>query len=329
MAPGPVPSVSVIVVTYDMSREAPRTLRSLTPGYQLDGEDLDYEILVVDNGSPQPLDGDMVESFGDRFRLIRVDDAPPSPVDAINQAAAAARGDLLGVLIDGARILTPGVLRQAVRASLAYPNPVIGTLGWHLGPDVQSRSSAAGYDRQVEDRLIEEVGWPADGYRLFEVAALAGSSDRGWFWPMAESNCLFVSMETFRRLGGYDPRFQAPGGGLANLDFYRRASELPDSDMVVLLGEGTFHQLHGGATTGGDGGGPEYGFQDFHDEYRRISGRDFQHPHGPVEFIGRVPPEVLPSVESSASHARQLLETEPDARVSLGYPPGGEAPSAP
>jgi len=33
-------------------------------------------------------------------------------------------------MIDGARMLTPGVLQYAVRAARAYRHPVIGTLGF-------------------------------------------------------------------------------------------------------------------------------------------------------------------------------------------------------
>mgnify|MGYP001564052252 CR=1 FL=1 len=39
--------LSVIVVTYDMDRELPRTLQSLAREYQLGCQDLEYEILVI------------------------------------------------------------------------------------------------------------------------------------------------------------------------------------------------------------------------------------------------------------------------------------------
>ena len=35
-------------------------------------------------------------------------------------------------------------------------------------------------------------------------------------------------------------------GGFLNMDTYIRACEMPDSELVMLLGERTFHQLHGG-----------------------------------------------------------------------------------
>lgn len=51
--------MSLVVIVYDMQREAPRTLQSLTPEYR-HGMAVDhYEVLVVDNGSPMPLGQDV------------------------------------------------------------------------------------------------------------------------------------------------------------------------------------------------------------------------------------------------------------------------------
>ncbi|HAU37823.1 MAG TPA: hypothetical protein DCX07_08915 [Phycisphaerales bacterium] len=47
------PTLSIVVTVYNMRREAPRTLRSLTPEYQgVDAET--YEVIVVENGSSEP-----------------------------------------------------------------------------------------------------------------------------------------------------------------------------------------------------------------------------------------------------------------------------------
>ena len=97
--------------------------------------------------------------------------------------------------------------------------------------------------------MLESLDWRRDGYQLFRIATLAGSSRHGWFAPLGESNCVFVTRNTFKILGGFDEAFDYPGGGLLNLDFYRRACERPETELVILLGEGSFHQYHGGATT--------------------------------------------------------------------------------
>lgn len=291
-----------MVVVYDMAREAPRTLRSLSPAYQRGVDQDDYEVVVVDNGSPQPLVAAEVEALAPNARLHRLDDAGPSPAAAVNAGVALARGRSVGVLLDGARMLTPGVVRHALLALRLHPRPVVATLAWHLGPDHQSRSVAAGYDARAEDALLAAIGWPADGYRLFEVAALAGSNAAGWFAPMAESCCLFLRRALFDELGGYDERFDLPGGGLVNLDTFVRACELPGTELVVLLGEGSFHQVHGGVTSNAEGGLPSA----FHEQYVRLRGRRFAPPVKPVTFLGAVPPQALAFVEASAQAARAL-----------------------
>ena len=53
-------------------------------------------------------------------------------------------------------------------------------------------AAEAGYDQAAEDELLAGIDWEDDGYRLFDVSTLAGSSARGWFGPMGESSGLFM-----------------------------------------------------------------------------------------------------------------------------------------
>src|SRR5262249_61582669 len=46
------PELSVVVVGYRMERELPRTLRSLSPSMQRGIKPDQYEIILIDNGSP-------------------------------------------------------------------------------------------------------------------------------------------------------------------------------------------------------------------------------------------------------------------------------------
>src|SRR5580704_15725123 len=103
------PDVSVVVIVHNMAREAPRTLHSLSAAYQRHIDPNDYEVIVVDKGSTPPFDPHVFETLEGYFRLIRIDRAPPSPVAAINRGLAEARGKLIGVMIDGARIASPGI----------------------------------------------------------------------------------------------------------------------------------------------------------------------------------------------------------------------------
>lgn len=278
------PDISLVVVAYDMARELPRTLQSLSRGYQRRVEDLNYEVIVVDNGSPEPVTEEQVQRWGEEFRLLRIDPAPPSPALAVNRGVALARAPVLGVLIDGARLLTPGVLYWARQAFLLRARAVVSSIGFHLGPEHQRRACQRGYSRQREDQLLSRIDWPRDGYRLFEIASFAGSSPAGWSSAIAESNCVFLPRALFDEVGGYEVRFASPGGGMVNLDFYQRICAAAGVELFYLVGEGSFHQIHGGVTTGGGTAQPRMKAQ--REEYSGIRGGAWRPPSIPPILLG-------------------------------------------
>jgi cephalosporin hydroxylase len=248
--PSPRVALSVVVVFYNMQREASRTLHSLTRSYQRNIEDLDYEVLVIDNGSDpdQRLSADDVGSFGPQFRLLEPAGEPqPSPTAALNTGIAASRGEALALMIDGAHVLTPGVMHLGMKALRAYDPAVVAAQQWYVGPGQQGDAQQAGYDQRAEDRLFESIDWPVDGYRLFEIGHFIG--ERDWFDGVVESNCLFVPRKLVEQIGGFDESFSMPGGGYANLDLFERLAQSPGVTPASILGEGTFHQVHGGTTT--------------------------------------------------------------------------------
>ncbi|MBI3940371.1 MAG: glycosyltransferase family 2 protein [Acidobacteria bacterium] len=300
---GPHPSsqaiLSIVVVLFNMAREAPRTLLSLSPAYQGIKSD-GYEVIVVENGSPVPLSRTDVEGIAPNFRYHYIPDAPKSPAFAINYGASKSSAPFLGIMIDGARIATPGVVRYALKALRAYDMPVVSTLGAHLGPDLQSRSLLKGYNEAVEDELLNSIGWPSDGYRLFEIASLADSWNCGWFGGGAESNGLFMCRKTFDALGGYDERFDLPGGGFVNLDFYRRACELPDSDLVILLGEATFHQVHSGTATSVPPEKLPAVLAQYDEQYFKIRKKHYSRPVKQADYLGQAAPQALEWIRRSA-----------------------------
>jgi hypothetical protein len=307
------PALSVIVVLYNMPREARRTLYSLSTRYQRGIGEGEYEVIVVDNGSVPPFPTAEIAGLAGRFESVYVDAAPPSPASAINLGLRRARGDYVGVLIDGARMASPGLFYYALRAFRAFQNPVVTALAWHLGPDIHRRAVAKyGYDQAMEDRLLEGIRWPEDGYRLFGIATLAGSSQGGWFAPMSESSSLFLRRASFERLGGYDERFDQPGGGPVNADTYIRACELPDSELVVLLGEGTFHQMHGGVITGATKEDAQRKLAAWTAQYEAIRKT---HPRAPAKgphYLGHIPAAALPSLLASAETALARRERGAD-----------------
>jgi glycosyltransferase involved in cell wall biosynthesis len=302
--PGHPPTISVVVVVHDMARELPRTLRSLSPARQRDMKADDYEVIVVDNGSPQSLEPDLVVSFDGRLRLERIDPAPPSPARAANHGLKLAQADLVGLVVDGARLATPGLLAEAGRAACLAPRPVITAPAFHLGPVRHMQAAEAGYDQATEDRLLAESGWEADGYRLFEISTPAGSWGRGLFGPAGESSSLFCPRAIWDELEGLDERFALPGGGLLNHDLYRRACALEGVELIVLLGEGTFHQFHGGAATS-----RRHSWDEMEAEYRAITGIPHRPPANSPLYVGPARPPLLPLLERSARQAMNRAAT--------------------
>jgi glycosyltransferase involved in cell wall biosynthesis len=284
--------ISVIVNLYNMQREAARTLHSLSCQYQQGITTEEYEVIVVENGSSDPVGRSFVECYGPNFHYLDMGSgALPSPVYAVNLAVSQAKGEYIGVILDGARMATPGLLAAARDGLRIASRSVVGALAWHLGDEHQSISSTKGYSQNVEDNILASVDWQANGYRLYSHAAWAFSNPTGHFGFVAESCATFLSRELYEAIGGYDAAFALPGGGYANLDFFKRCCETDGVKFVLLIGEGTFHQYHGGATTGLSAA--DYGSKAA-DEYRSIRGCGYQPPLLKPIFFGAVAPEVLP-----------------------------------
>ena len=292
------PILSVIVVCFNMERELPRTVISLSAKMQRDIREDNYEIIVVDNGSTHKFDPDYLKSLGNNISYLVVDKPTKSPVNAANLGLNAAKGRICGVLIDGARMVTPGLLASVILAASASSRAVIATVGFHLGPEHQSRSVLKGYDQSVEDSLLYEINWSEDPYRLFDIATFAGSSINGWFSPMSESNALFMARDMWDELEGYDNAFQSPGGGLANLDIYKRACELDQARLTVILGEGTFHQIHAGVSSNS----AVSKWKEFHDEYMKLRGIPYSIPQNEPYYLGKINKHALAFTALSAQH---------------------------
>jgi hypothetical protein len=329
-----VTDVSVVVVVHDVARQAARTLFSLSAEYQRHIDPASFEIVVVDNGSDPPLDPQMVAALAGNFRLIRVDPAPPSPAHAINRGLAEARGEVIGVMIDGARIVTPGLLHFARHGARLYDKAVVAALGWYIGHDLQGWSVARGHDRAREDALLESIAWPADGYRLFEIGTMDESSLDGWFQPISESSAVFARRELWDAIGGVDERFDVPGGGLLNLDTFARLLGAADANLVVLLGEATFHQVHGGVNTNAPPQRQPENFARWAAQYAAVRGQAYAMPAQPrpPTYIGTLPQPALARLARAAIHPLRAHMTPPLGRGfrteiwarRAGEPPAGE-----
>lgn len=299
--------LSVILIAYDMAREIPRTLLGLSRTYQREVEALEYEVLLVDNGSPVPLDEATWADIDVPVRLMHVQNASHSPAAAINMALAEASGEIICLMIDGAHLLTPGVFRMALSSFQAFENAVVAIRYFYLGKEEQTVSITKGYDTEAEDRLLERIDWPKDGYRLFEISTplRSGAKKLSWFNLMFEANCLFMKRSLLDELGGAEERFDHPGGGFLNLDLLKRAVEAPNVTPFQIIGEGSFHQLHGGTTTNSSGEEREAKLDQYREQYRRIRGHDELVPKASFLYMGHMP--TITSNITAVEHRRAKL----------------------
>ncbi len=286
-APRRRPRLSVIICTFDMAREAPRTILSSAIPYQTGVQAGDYEVIVLDNGSKIPLTYDNPPPG---VSIIRVPEPHPSPVFAMNWAARElATGDLLMFCVDGARILSQGIVAGTLRAHETVDDAFVFALSWHLGPKVQMLSVPEGYDRALEDGLIAKAHWPEAPDALFDISVFAGSSGAGFFGSINESNAYSMTRAMFEQHGGFDERFASPGGGLANIEIFQRYTTRPNARNVCLLNEGTFHQVHDSVATSG-----KTDFATFDLEYEAIYGRHYQHTQYETLYQGRPRKGMIP-----------------------------------
>jgi glycosyltransferase involved in cell wall biosynthesis len=300
-SPEPRPKLSVVVVCYEMAAQIRNTLQSLLPPYQRNICIDDYEIILVDNGSAQMLD-ESTQRISPNLSYVYVspDDASPNPAAAMNSGVARSHAPLLCLMIDGARLVTPGALSWGIRLVELTARALVEVRGWHLGPKWQPESVIEGYDCEQERKLLESVRWLENGYRLWEIAVATPQTRSGFSARTAESNCIFMSRDLFFETGGFDERSRAPGGGLVNLDFFSRAVAAATC-IFTVLGEGTFHQVHGGAATGLTKSKLQQSFRQWREESEALG----QVIAPEYEFIlaGHLPPECTAWLARYASTA--------------------------
>ncbi len=264
--------LTIVINFHNMQREAKRTLFTLTSSYQEVSADL-YDVIVIDNSSTQTLSSDFIQSFGSNFFYIYYNSKHPSPVEAINYTIDNIKSEFVMCIIDGARMLSPGILKNSLEAWKLSEHPFVYTLGMHIGDDIQNITMQNGYNQESEDKLLKTIEWQTDGYKLFDISSLAASSKDGYFSKINESNCFSLKKDDFFKVGGFNKEFKSSGGGLVNLDFFNKINQLESIEPTLLLGEATFHQFHGGVATNIPL--EEHPFKKMNEEYKSIYGENY------------------------------------------------------
>jgi len=90
----------LILIVYDMPRQARNTLVSLSAGYQNNVTESDYEVIVVENASKNILGKKAVRACGKNFRYFLRKESSVSPVNAINFGVEKARGPIVSIMFN-------------------------------------------------------------------------------------------------------------------------------------------------------------------------------------------------------------------------------------
>ncbi len=280
--------LTAVVAFFNMRREAARTLFTLSAEYQLDVTADEYNIIAIDNGSLEPLNPREIESLGSNISYRFVETESMSPAAALNAAVDSIDSRLILCMIDGARMVTPNLVRRALDETVRNPGSFVYAPSFHLGSQLQNDSVINGYDQTVEDDLLDTIDWRADGTRLFSISNVRAVPER-LMAPTFESNCFVMERQRFVDMGGFNERFQSAGGGLVNWEFFRRAVA-SSSRVVSLLGEASFHQFHGGASTNHTR--KDHPFASWLREYEAVVGEPFRYPDYTLELAGSLSPTL-------------------------------------
>jgi cephalosporin hydroxylase len=96
-----------------------------------------------------------------------------------------------------------------------------------------------------------------------------------------------VPRKLLEQAGGFEEGFAEAGGGFANLDLYERIAASPEVTLVSVLGEGSFHQVHGGTTTNqADPSERRNRVFTFSEHYSELRGRGYAGPEKQIRYVG-------------------------------------------
>ena len=93
---------------------------------------------------------------------------------------------------------------------------------------------------------------------------------------------------------------------MVNLDFFNCALSQEDLQYVILLGEGTFHQIHGGVAS--DAAPSNHPWEEFHQEYENIRGRPYQRVLKKHYYMGRLQTVSFQPMESSVKFGAKFWQ---------------------
>jgi GT2 family glycosyltransferase len=191
-----LPAVTIVVVYYSNQARLADCVKSVVDsGYH------NYELILVDNGSPQPLSSSIQELAPGRIRLLR-NQKNLRLIGASNRAIRQVRSKYIFLLNDDTMVARDCLDRLV---AFAEKYPAAGALQpkllWMSAPDFFEYNGAAG-------GFIDSSGVPFCRGRLFNLAERDFGQydlDCEIFW--AGGACIFLRREAVEKVGLYDDTF--------------------------------------------------------------------------------------------------------------------------
>ena len=286
--PDPAPMVSILIPT----RDGVALLRSCIDSVLGTTRYPDYEIVVVDNQSSDPVTLDYLASLGTlpRVRVLRYD-APFNYSRINNFAASEARGDVLCLLNNDVTVISPGWLEEmtghacrqdvgAVGAMLYYPNDTIQHAGVIIGAHGVAAHAYSGRGRGPPR--------PLSRARLSQERRAVTAAGLG------------VRRAVYEQAGGLDPNLQV---AFNDIDFCLRLRELGYRNVWTPFAE-LYH--HESATRG---------YEDSPEKLARFEGE--------IAYMRSRWPDVI-----AHDPAYSLNHSISDELHELAFPPRTGAPGA-
>ncbi len=190
------PTFSIVIPTYARPQSLATALDRIS---KLDWPVDDYEVIVVDDGSPAGNES-VIWRLADRLDVRLLKQVRKGPAAARNAGARHARGEFLAFLDDDC-LADPGWLKALSRAFADHPQALLG-----------GETSNA-----LADNPFSEAAQHISGYLNHHLTAESGVP------KFFTSNNIALSAAVFARVGGFNTQFQRPAG--EDREFCRRLSE--------------------------------------------------------------------------------------------------------
>lgn len=232
--------LSIIIPTFNQAWELEKTLYSLSR--QIGMEYKDYEILLMNLNPDDLYTYSVAGSYAAKCKNLRLIQIHDEKVNTIKNSTFGlnlgsrqyAKGEILLLVVDPARIPTPGVVRKTRDCFERFGNEIVTTtIPYHF----LKHSNTPGFTVKECREAFMKTRWQKDIYCLMDYAADTNISISG---VPNESTWLGVSRDNFLKIGGHNEKIFNIWSEF-NLDLWRRLTRSKPKDNLQIVGQANDH----------------------------------------------------------------------------------------